>query len=148
VASFEVRPSTALEHNSTARNNSMGIARSNSTREPTIEEMQEAKKKAVTVSRRSTRLFVEEQQMMMGSGNTSQTIHDLRYLSGDEKERERDKSCRETVSPSISMEVRRVPMVELGKDLSDIFPKTEEEIEKQGMADLMLVLSLASIRTQ
>jgi tyrosine-protein phosphatase SIW14 len=91
---------------------------------------------AVTVSRRSTRLFVEDQQVIeMGTALGC----DSRYLPGDEKDRERP--AREAVTSSSSIQVLRMPVVDLGKALCPIFPTTSEDIGKQG-AFLLVQLCL------
>ncbi len=88
---------------------------------------------AVTVSRRSTRLFVEEQQPME-AGIMVQMGYESRCSSGDEKERERPQTeIRDAVTSSSSIEVLRRPAVDLGKELCPIFPTTSEDIEKQGI---------------
>jgi hypothetical protein len=85
------------------------------------------KMNAVTISRRSTRLFVEDQQAVE-TGNALGC--DSRYPPGDEKDRER--LARETVTSSSSIQVLRMPVVDLGKALCPIFPSTSEDIGKQG----------------
>jgi len=86
------------------------------------------KMNAITISRRSVRLFVEEQQPLE-TGNA--VGHESRYPSGDEKEHDRPQ--RETVPSLGSIKALRVPVVELGKALCPIFPTTSEDIGKQGM---------------
>jgi tyrosine-protein phosphatase SIW14 len=85
------------------------------------------KTNAVTISRRSTRLFVEEQQPME-AGNALGC--ESKHLPGDEKQRER--SAREAATSSSNIQVLRMPVVDLGKPLCPIFPTTLEDIEKQG----------------
>jgi tyrosine-protein phosphatase SIW14 len=87
------------------------------------------KTNTVTVSRRSTRLFVEEQQLME-AGNAGQLGFESRYPSGDEKEIDRPQ--REGVISSSSIQVLKMPVVDLGKSLCPIFPATLEDIGKQG----------------
>jgi tyrosine-protein phosphatase SIW14 len=87
-------------------------------------------KNAITVSRRSTRLFVEEQQLME-AGIVVHMGYESRYSSGDEKERDRPQ--REAVTSSSTIKILRMPVVDLGKELCPIFPTTSEDIEKQGM---------------
>jgi len=90
------------------------------------------KMNAITISRRSARLFVEEQQpLQIGNavGNES------RYSPGDEKEYDRPQ--RETVLSLGNIKAPRVPVVELGKALCPIFPTTSEDIGKQGMFRLI-----------
>jgi hypothetical protein len=87
------------------------------------------KTNTVTVSRRSTRLFVEEQQLME-AGIAGQLGYESKYPPCDEKERERSK--REVVTSSRSIQVLRMPVVDLGKVLCPIFPTTSEGIAKQG----------------
>jgi tyrosine-protein phosphatase SIW14 len=86
------------------------------------------KMNAITVSRRSARLFVEEQQLIE-AGNA--VGHDPRYPPGSEKERDRPQ--REGVSSSSSIQSFRIPVVDIGKVLCPIFPTTSEDIGKQGM---------------
>lgn len=89
-------------------------------------------KNAVTISRRSTRLFVEEQQLAE-TGTTVQMGFESRCSSGDEKERERPhREPTEAVTSSSSIEDLRMPVVDLGKELCTIFPTTSEDIGKQG----------------
>jgi tyrosine-protein phosphatase SIW14 len=86
---------------------------------------------AVAVSRRPTRLFVEEQKLIEVT-NMVQMGYESRHSSGDEKERDRPQ--REAVTSSSSIEVLRMPVVDLGKELCSIFPITSEGIGKQGMS--------------
>ncbi len=83
---------------------------------------------AITISRRSTRLFVEEEQPME-PGNYALGC-ESKYLPGDEKQRER--LAREAATSSSNIQVLRMPVVDLGKPLCPIFPTTLEDIEKQG----------------
>lgn len=82
---------------------------------------------AVTISRRSTRFFVEDQQPME-KGNALGC--ESKHLPGGEKQRER--SAREAATSSSNIQVLRMPVVHLGKPLCPIFPTTLEDIEKQG----------------
>jgi tyrosine-protein phosphatase SIW14 len=84
---------------------------------------------AITISRRSTRLFVEEQQFME-VGSAGQQGYESRFPPGDENER--DKPQREAVTSSSSVQALRMPTVDLGKMLCPIFPTTSEDIGKQG----------------
>jgi tyrosine-protein phosphatase SIW14 len=89
-------------------------------------------KNDVTVSRRSTRLFVDEQQLTEAE-TTVQLGYESRCSCGDEKEREKlQRELREAVTSSSSIEVLRMPVVDLGKELCPIFPTTSEDIGKQG----------------
>ncbi len=90
----------------------------------------------VTISRRSTRLFAEEQPPME-TGNA--LGGESRHLPVDEKQRER--SAREAATSSSNLQVLRMPVVDLGKSLCSIFPTTLEDIEKQG-AFLLVQLRL------
>jgi len=134
VASFEVRPSITLEEeNFTGRNRrSRRLSGSKFVTDSEFEGTKESKmsenKNAITISRRSTRLFVEEQQLME-AGNVVHMGYESRYSSGDEKER--DRSQREAVTSSTTVEVLRMPVVDLGKKLCPIFPTTSEDVGKQ-----------------
>ena len=116
----------------------MGCVKSISTIDFVAREMKGTKMADVTntnaVSRRSTRLFVEEQEVME-AGNADQMGHESRYgSSSDEKDKERQPRkqpqmslCRESRrSSTSSVEGVMIPMVDLGKDLCGIFPTTED----------------------
>jgi hypothetical protein len=100
------------------------------------------KMNAITISRRSNRLFVEEQQLLEAGKAGG---HESRQISGDEKERDRPQ--RETVSTSSSIKVLQMPVVELGMALCPIFPTTSEDIGKQGTLLLTLSVDYAFSRT-
>jgi hypothetical protein len=95
------------------------------------------KTNAVTVSRRSTRIFAKEQHFM-GEGTAGQLGYDSRQPSAEQKQRER--SQQENVDSSISIQVLRIPVVDLGKSLCPIFPTTSEDIEKH--STLLVALRL------
>ena len=88
------------------------------------------------VSRRSTSLFVDEQEVME-AGNVSQMMYESRYgSSSDEKDKEKPQlslSRESMTSSTISIEGGMIPMVDLGKDLYGIFPTTVEDMGKHGM---------------
>jgi tyrosine-protein phosphatase SIW14 len=87
-----------------------------------------------TVSRRSTRLFVKDQDS--AEVGTAGIAYESRYgSSSDEKEKEKEKErpARETGPPSGNVDARLVPIVDLGIDLSGMFPTTAEDMGKQGM---------------
>ncbi|KAE9377774.1 hypothetical protein N431DRAFT_329579 [Stipitochalara longipes BDJ] len=97
---------------------------------------------AVTISRRSTRLFVEEQQLLEAGYVVG---HESRYPPGDEKERDRPQ--RETVISSSSIKLLRVPTVDLGKALCPIFPTTPEDIGKQVIKSLQAAKASTKAKT-
>ena len=78
-----------------------------------------------TVSRRSTRLYEEEHGAAVGSSGSR------RYSSCDDKCR--DKLQRDSRGSSASAEARSIPMVDLGKDVNGMFPKTIDEMGQQGI---------------
>jgi hypothetical protein len=91
---------------------------------------------STTVSRRSTRIMIEE---LMGVGNLNQGVYDSRGSSGDELEK--DKQQRESRSPSLgtscsscssAIDGRLMPTVDLGKEVFGIMPSTVEEMGKEG----------------
>lgn len=102
------------------------------------------KTNTVTVSRRSTRLFVEEQQLME-AGIAGQLGYESRYPPCDEKERE--KPQREVVTSSRSIQVLRMPVVDLGKVLCPIFPTTSEGIAKQVIKSLQAANASTKAKT-
>jgi len=77
-----------------------------------------------TVSRRSTRQYEEEQGATMGSSGSR------RYSSCDDKSK--DKLQRDSRGSSASAEGRSIPMVDLGKDMNGLFPRTIDEMGQQG----------------
>jgi hypothetical protein len=92
---------------------------------------------STTVSRRSTRIMIEEELMEVGSLN--QGVYDSRGSSGDELEK--DKQQRESRSSSLGtscsscssgIDGRLMPTVDLGKDIFEIMPSTVEELGKEG----------------
>ena len=92
---------------------------------------------STTVSRRSTRIMIEEE--LIGVGNLSQGVYDSKGSSGDELEK--DKQQRESRSSSLGtscsscssgIDGRLMPTVDLGKDVFGIMPSTAEEMGKQG----------------
>jgi hypothetical protein len=92
---------------------------------------------STTVSRRSTRIMIEEE--LMGVGSLNQGAYDSRGSSGDELEK--DKQQRESRSSSLgtscsscssSIDGRLMPTVDLGKDIFEIMPSTVEELGKEG----------------
>ncbi|PMD44017.1 hypothetical protein L207DRAFT_525387 [Hyaloscypha variabilis F] len=100
------------------------------------------KMNAITISRRSNRLFVEEQQLLEAGKAGG---HESRQISGDEKERDRPQ--RETVSTSSSIKVLQMPVVELGMALCPIFPTTSEDIGKQVIKSLQVAKASAKVKT-
>jgi hypothetical protein len=85
-----------------------------------------------TVSRRSTRLCVKDQDSV--EVGTAGIAYESRYgSSSDEKEKEKEKPARETGPPSGNVDARVVPIVDLGIDLSGMFPTTAEDMGKHGM---------------
>jgi tyrosine-protein phosphatase SIW14 len=94
-------------------------------------ELKMAERSSATVSRRSTRLFVEEQDNME-RGNAGQILSESRYgPSGDEKEKEKPQRDEKT-SLTSNTAAGILPMVNLGKDIGGIFPTTVEDMAKHG----------------
>jgi hypothetical protein len=92
---------------------------------------------STTVSRRSTRVMIEEE--LMGVGNLSQGVYDSRGSSGDELEKDRQQ--RESRSSSLGtscsscssgIDGRLMPTVDLGKEVFGIMPSSVEEMGKEG----------------
>jgi hypothetical protein len=80
-----------------------------------------------TVSRRSTRLFDEEQGVNMNGGTG---LH--RHSGCDEKTKE--KLQRDPRVSQRSNDTGNIQRVDLGKDLSGLFPKTMADMGKQGIS--------------
>jgi len=85
---------------------------------------------STTVSRRSTRYFAED-QYSVESGNS-----ESRQSSTSGDERDREKPPKEAKTSSTNIDVGMIPIVNLGKDLGGLFPKTPEDMGKQGMPSL------------
>jgi tyrosine-protein phosphatase SIW14 len=85
-----------------------------------------------TVSRRSTRLLAKDQESV--DTVFAGIAYETRYSSSSDEDRE--ESPRETSAARSSPEPRKIPDVDLGIDLSGIFPTTPEDIGKQGMLSL------------
>jgi hypothetical protein len=87
------------------------------------------------VSRRSTRVFVGEQEAMeSGNAGTPMVAYDSRNSSAlDEKDREKDKQQRDVrcSSHDTILEASSVPSMEAGRDLSGMPPSSPEAIENQ-----------------
>lgn len=78
------------------------------------------------VSRRSTRYCTDTDGIMMETGE-----HRPGSSTSDDAERER--SQRDARTSSTNIEPGMIPMVDLGKDLGGMFPKTMEDMGKQGV---------------
>jgi tyrosine-protein phosphatase SIW14 len=83
------------------------------------------------ISRRSTRIFMEE-QLTLESGNHL-SLYEMRCSSKEEMEKE---NGQRDMSTSASSDISLVPRVNLGKDLCNIFPITPDAIGKQGTSSL------------
>jgi hypothetical protein len=79
------------------------------------------------VSRRSTRYCAESDGIMMDNGGTERRPSS--GSSSDETERDGPRDAR---TSSTNIEPGMIPMVDLGKDLGGLFPKTIEDIGKHG----------------
>ena len=111
-------------HDESASRNRAGIAKQSSSHIPLLENTITMGEPAITtVSRRSTRLFEEEQGATMGSSGSR------RYSSCDDKCK--DKLQRDSRGSSASAEARSIPMVDLGMDMNGLFPKTVDEMGQQ-----------------
>jgi hypothetical protein len=85
------------------------------------------------VSRRSTRYCAESDGAMMEDAGAEH-----RPSSGSSSdENERDRPQRDARTSSTNIELGMIPMVDLGKDLAGLFPKTIEDMGKHGMHFLM-----------
>jgi hypothetical protein len=89
-----------------------------------------ANARKTTVSRRSTRLF-EDDQMNVEAGAAGMAYESRYGSSSDEKDKE--KPTRDRGSTSSNFDVRLLPVVDLGIDLFGMFPTTAEDMAKQGM---------------
>jgi hypothetical protein len=78
------------------------------------------------ISRRSTRYFTENEGIMEIGGS------ELRCGSSSD-ETEKEKPQREARASSTNIDAGMIPMVDLGKDLGGLFPKTIEELGNHGM---------------
>ena len=88
-----------------------------------------------TVSRRSTRLWAGD-----GDADGLEKIpqglaYDPRYGSNSSSDDGKELSLSETRTPLGSFELRMIPVIDLGIDLSGMFPTTPEDMGKQGMFD-------------
>jgi hypothetical protein len=83
------------------------------------------------VSRRSTRIFMEE-QVLMEHGITKQNDCEPSNNSGDENEKIKVQPGR--VSSTTSTQFGAMQTVDVGRDLNGIFPQTLEDMGKQGTA--------------
>ncbi len=101
--------------------------------------MQESLSKGA-ISRRSTRIFMEE-QLTLESGNNISS-YDMRCSSKEEIEKE---NGQRDMSTSVSSDISPVPTVNLGKDLCNIFPTTPDTIGKQGTYSLHNIIRLSCL---
>src|SRR4051812_5941446 len=87
------------------------------------------------VSRRSTRVFVGEQEAMeLGNAGTAMVASDSRNSSIlDEKDKEKDKQQRDVrcSSHDTVLEASSIPSIDAGRDLSGMLPSSSEAIENQ-----------------
>ena len=104
-----------------------------------IEKKKEVKmadaKTSTTISRRSTRLFLEEQEAM-----EADMERELRLVS-EQKEQEKSQKPsqpQKRTPPTNSIETPIIPLVDFGKDLCGIFPSTLEDMNDHGMPYLRL----------
>lgn len=87
------------------------------------------------ISRRSTRIFTEQEVMESGNAGTSMVSQEIRRSSGqDEKLKEKDKQHREGRSSSHQSPLQALagPVVDVGRDLGQLFPSTTEGVATQG----------------
>ncbi len=92
------------------------------------------------VSRRATRMFVEEKKFMdvvtSGNRDEKEKVQEKGQEKELGKEKEKEKSGRRTRSPStstvIDVDVRKYPVVDIGKDLSGAFPVSIEDFGNHG----------------
>lgn len=89
------------------------------------------------MSRRSARTFVEEQDAADAALPLHLASSETRVPGLDDRERDKmhqPVSQREqrSASSSISLPAGLIPMVDLGKDMSRLFPSTVEDMGKQG----------------
>jgi hypothetical protein len=82
-----------------------------------------------TVSRRTTRLLAKDQEGL--ERVPAPVAHEPRY--GGSSDEDKELPVREKTAQN-SLELRRAPAVDLGIDLSGVFPTTPEAMGKQGMA--------------
>ena len=83
------------------------------------------------ISRRSTRLFLGEQEAME-AGIIGQVERESMQFS-EEKEQERSQKPPMSWPPENSIKVPTIPLVDFGTDLSGIFPSTLEAMSDHGM---------------
>jgi hypothetical protein len=94
--------------------------------------MAEATTTTTTISRRPTRLVAKDQESV-GTVFAGIAYEPRSSSSSDE---DTEESPRETSAARSSPEPREIPDVDLGIDLSGIFPTTPEGIGKQGRLSL------------
>jgi hypothetical protein len=96
-------------------------------------------KTSTTISRRSARLFLGEQEATE-AGIPGQMERELRLVS-EEKEQERSQKPmkpQKRTPPTSSIETPIIPLVDFGKDLCGILPSTLEDMNDHGMPFLRL----------
>jgi tyrosine-protein phosphatase SIW14 len=98
-----------------------------------------------TISRRSTRLFIEEQDGM--EAGTAGNIERESRQASEEKEQERyqkaQKPQKKVTTPD-NIEAPMTPLVDFGRDLCGLFPSTAEDMVDHGMALLQRSLKRTS----
>lgn len=85
---------------------------------------------STTISRRSTRLFIEEQNAAE-AGIVGQMERESRNIS--EKEQEKSQKPQNRTPPTNSVEGPIIPLVDFGMDLSGLFPSAVEDMKDHGM---------------
>ncbi|KAM3074741.1 tyrosine-protein phosphatase siw14 [Clarireedia jacksonii] len=104
------------------------------------------------VSRRSTRVFVGEQEAMeSGNAGAAMVTYDSRNGSIlDEKDREKDKQQRDVRCSSHDsvLETSPIPSIDAGRDLDGMLPSSSEAIETQVAKSLKAAKTLAKAKQE
>lgn len=90
---------------------------------------------STTVSRRSTRLFLEEQSSAE-AGTVGQMERESRNVS-EETEQERPQKPQKRTPPANSLDGPMIPLVDFGMDLSGLFPSALEDMKDHGMPSII-----------
>ena len=92
-----------------------------------------AEANSTSIWRRSTRLFIGEQDAME-AGIAGQMERDSRHVS-EEKEQEKPQKAQKShqkVATTNTIETPMIPLVDFGRDLCGIFPLTAEDMDDHG----------------
>lgn len=106
--------------------------------------MAEATNTTTTISRRSTRFFIGEQDAME-AGIAGQTEREPRHGSEEQERPQKAQKPQRNVPSTTSTEGPIIPLVDFGKDLCGMFPTTVEDIDDHGTLLMQCRSSFAAV---